>query len=239
MRTLLNALGNIGILLALAIAFSLGLLATLYVSLRSPEVTVPELVGKNRSAGEETLTSIGLNLRQRATRYNAEAKPDTILDQSPRAGETVKSGQTVAVVVSRNALREGEVAPPSGENQTPEQTNGNANQNANQNANGQTLGGNQNSALNTNRRNVSRGNTNANSNNRNANANNSNANVNANNRNQNGNRSTNGNRNANASNQNNRNAAGGANRNANVNANRRPPVTTTPPFNPNANRRNP
>lgn len=230
MRTLLNALGNVGILLALVVAFTLGLLATLYVSLKSPEVTVPEIVGKNRWQGEEALTSIGLNLRQRATRYNAEAKPDTILDQSPRAGETVKSGQTVAVVVSRNALREGEVAPPAGERQTPEGSNRNANlnQTTNQNQNTQTRNGNQNTAQNANRRNVAR-NANVNANNRNSNSNN---------RNQNDNRTANQNtRNTNAANQNNRNAQ--SNRNANVNTNRRPPVTTTPPFNPNANRRVP
>ena len=232
MRTLLNALGNVGILLALAVAFTLGLLATLYVSLRSPEVLVPEIVGKNRWQGEEALTGVGLNLRQRATRYNAEAKPDTILDQSPRAGETVKSGQTVAVVVSRNALREGEVAPPASESQTPEGSNRNANlnQTTNQNQNTQTRNGNQNTAQNTNRRNAAR-NTNVNANNRNANSN-------SNNRNQNDNRTANQNtRNTNAANQNNRNAQ--SNRNANVNTNRRPPVTTTTPFNPNANRRVP
>jgi hypothetical protein len=97
----LRTLSKLGIIMAVAIAFLSGLAGTVYLSLRSPEVKVPDVVGKDMQSGEELLSKSGLNIRKRASRYSPEAKPNTILDQSPRQGEVVKEGQTVAVVVSR------------------------------------------------------------------------------------------------------------------------------------------
>ena len=99
-RPLGTALSKIGIFVAIAVAFSIGLAATVYLSLRSPEVAVPDVVGQHYLNGESALEDAGLYIRKRAKRYKADTKPDTILDQSPRAGEVIKVGQTVAVVVS-------------------------------------------------------------------------------------------------------------------------------------------
>jgi beta-lactam-binding protein with PASTA domain len=105
----LLALKRIAIVIGIAIAFSLGLLIAIYWSLRSSETKVPDIVGKDRAAAENTISDAGLNFRVRATRATSEAKPDTVLIQLPRAGEIVKVGQTVAVDISR-PTKEGEAS---------------------------------------------------------------------------------------------------------------------------------
>jgi hypothetical protein len=103
----LLALKRVAIVIGIAIAFTLGLLGAIYLSLRSSETRVPDIVGKNRAAAEDTISSAGLNFRVRAMRPTSEAKPDTVLIQLPHAGEIVKVGQTVAVDISR-PTKEGE-----------------------------------------------------------------------------------------------------------------------------------
>ena len=97
----LSALRGIGIVVLLAIAFLFGLATTVYLSLRSPEVTVPEVVGKDRYEAEKILAQADLNFRVRATRPSNQVKADTVLFQLPRAGDVVKAGQTVAMDISR------------------------------------------------------------------------------------------------------------------------------------------
>jgi hypothetical protein len=219
-RQTLTVLKRIAIVIGIAIAFTLGLLGAIYLSLRSSETRVPDIVGKDRTAAESTISDAGLNFRVRATRPTSEAKPDTVLIQLPHAGEVVKVGQTVAVDISR-PTKEGEASTTTNTNANTEATNTNNQENSSS--------------------------TNANSNankekkkpaNRNANDN-ANANRTA-NRNQNGNanRATNRNLNANATAtpaRTNSNASGtppraNTNRGAgNVNANRRPPVSAPTP----------
>ena len=103
----LLALKRIFIVIGIAIAFSLGLVGAIYLSLRSSETKVPDILGKDRLTAENTISSAGLNFRVRATRATSEAKPDTVLIQLPHAGEIVKVGQTVAVDLSR-ASKDGE-----------------------------------------------------------------------------------------------------------------------------------
>ncbi len=103
----LSALRRLGIAIAIAVVFLFGLATTVYLSLLSPEVTVPEVVGKDRFEAERILGDAGLNFRGRATRASNELKADTVLFQLPRAGEVVKVGQTVAMDISRTA-KEGE-----------------------------------------------------------------------------------------------------------------------------------
>lgn len=153
--------------------FLFGVVSTVYLSLRSPEVKVPNIVGKDRFDAEKVLADADLKFRVRATRPSTDTNPDVVLFQLPRAGEVVKAGQTVAMDISRPA-KEGE----SPEKVTPDEDNTNSNQNSNANANAndnkpkRTKPKNDNANANTN------GNTNANSN-RNANGN-RNANANAN-----------------------------------------------------------
>ncbi|HEV2914638.1 MAG TPA: PASTA domain-containing protein [Pyrinomonadaceae bacterium] len=212
----LSALSKIGIIIAIAVAFIFGLAGTVYLSLRSPEVKVPDVKGKDRVTAESALDDAGLHMRVRATRFSPEARPDTILDQSPQKDEVIKVGQTVAVIVARGA-KEGEsaqTAPSTGgsEDKRPEGEAASANQNASQGSTASNQNENQNKPKRP-----------KNTNNRNANNSNAvglrNGNANA--------------RNTNDGNANNRNANTGA-RNANVdrspsgNSNKRAPVISTP-----------
>ncbi len=149
---ILSALRRLGIVIAIAIVFLFGLATTVYLSLRSPEVKVPDVVGKDRFEAEHVLDSAGLNYRVRATRPSNQLKADTVLFQLPRSGEVVKAGQTVAMDISR-AAKEGEaseavVEKPADENGKPENANRaaagnenkpkrnkNTNKNANENSN--------------------------------------------------------------------------------------------------------
>src|ERR1051325_9221412 len=90
-------------------AFLFGVATTVYLSLRSPEVKVPDVVGKDRFEAEKILADADLNFRIRATRPSNQVKPDTVLFQLPRGGEVVKAGQTVAMDVSR-ATKAGEAS---------------------------------------------------------------------------------------------------------------------------------
>jgi beta-lactam-binding protein with PASTA domain len=103
----LSALRRLSIAIAIAVVFLFGLATTVYLSLRSPEVTVPDVVGRDRFEAEQVLSDAGLNFRVRATRPSAEMKADTVLFQVPRSGEVVKAGQTVAMDISRG-VKEGE-----------------------------------------------------------------------------------------------------------------------------------
>ena len=155
----LSALRRIGIVVLLAIAFLFGLATTVYLSLRSPEVTVPEVVGRDRYEAEKILAQADLNFRVRATRPSNQVKADTVLFQLPRAGEVVKVGQTVAMDVSRTTLAgeaseadatdkkieeekaaNANASAAKNENENRPRRNRNTNKNANDNANSATNG---------------------------------------------------------------------------------------------------
>ncbi len=180
MSGIFTILKRIFIVIGIAVAFTLGLGGAIYLSLRSSETRVPDIVGKDRTSAENAISDAGLNFRVRATRSTSEAKPDTVLIQLPHAGEVVKVGQTVAVDISRGSP-DGQYSPPSNSNtQTTDKQDNSSSSNTSSNSNT---------------------NTEKKPTNRNANAN-KNANANANrvtNRNQNGksNRAANSNSNAN------------------------------------------
>ena len=166
-----SVIRSIAIVIAIAAVFLFGVATTVYLSLRSPEVQVPNVVGKDRFEAERILADADLKFRVRATRPSNEAQPDTVMFQLPRAGEVVKTGQTVAMDISRPA-KAGE----SSENVTPDEPaenrntnsaannnenkpkrpprNKNANDNANANAN---ANGNTNKPANVNRANANAG----------------------------------------------------------------------------------
>ena len=206
-RQILLIIKRIAIVIGIALAFSVGLLGAIYLSLRSSETRVPDIVGKDRSTAENTISDAGLNFRVRAERATSEAKPGTVLIQLPPAGQMVKVGQTVAVDISR-PTKDGEVSTPT-----------NANTNASPSPTENNNSANDNSNANTNRRKPA---------NRNANAN-DNLNGNA-NRTTNRNRNTNGNANSNATPAHTNSNTTPTNRaTTNTNANRRPPVRTPTP----------
>jgi beta-lactam-binding protein with PASTA domain len=160
----LSAFRRIGIVIAIAIVFLFGLATTVYLSLRSPEVKVPDVVGKDRFEAERVLGSAGLNFRVRATRPSSQMNANTVMFQLPRAGEVVKTGQTVAMDISRTA-KEGETSEVVTPEKPPEEKPSNLNTNETSSANENKPKRNKNTNKNANE------NANANAGNRNANAN--------------------------------------------------------------------
>lgn len=204
-RQTLTVIKRIAIVIGIAIAFSLGLLGAIYLSLRSSETRVPDIIGKDRTAAENTISDAGLNFRVRAERATGEAKPGTVLIQLPHAGEIVKVGQTVAVDISR-PTKDGEYSAPS---------------NANANANAQSSPTEQDNSSSAN-------NANANANKRKPANKNANDNTNR-TANRNTNRALNGNTNSNATPVHTNSNTTPANRaGTNTNVNRRPPAVRTP-----------
>jgi len=170
----LSVLRRLIIVIAIAVVFVFGLATTVFLSLRSPEVKVPDVVGKQRSEAERVLGEAGLNFRVRATRPSTQVGADTVLFQLPKGGDVVKVGQTVAMDVSRTA-KAGEASDVAAPDQSPEKSpeeksasindnsgnenkpkrqknvNKNANDNENANGNAATRNGNANRSANTNR----------------------------------------------------------------------------------------
>ena len=239
-RGALAALGKVGIVLAIAVAFLFGMVGTVYLSLRTAEVQVPDLSGKDHFTAESELQDIGLKIRIRGYRPSTSKQPNTILNQLPEAGSIVKEGIEVAVEVTR-APKEGESVPSSTEETAaqeeakPANTSNTQASNTNQSENQNKPPKNKNTNRSTNKNaNNSNNSNNSNNANKNANSSNRNANRNANNANRNAN---NANRSANNANRGTTNTT--PNRNSNPSTNRRAPVVTTPPFNPGANRQRP
>jgi beta-lactam-binding protein with PASTA domain len=95
-----SALGKLIIVALLAAAFVTGMVFVVYRSLQGTEVIVPEIVGKNYAESEKELEALGLRIKKRADRYSEEM-PNTVLEQLPRSGDTVKTGQMILVVTSK------------------------------------------------------------------------------------------------------------------------------------------
>ena len=107
----ISALGKLAIVGVLLLAFLGGMAGVVYISLSGSEIQVPEIVGKDFVESEKELAALGLKIRKRADRVSAE-QINTVLEQLPKAGETVKTGQWISVVVSKAGLTN-EEAPPS------------------------------------------------------------------------------------------------------------------------------
>ena len=108
-KTGISAIGKLAVVALLLAAFIAGMAGVVYMSLSGKEITVPEIVGKDFLESEKELASLGLKIKRRADRPSTE-KMNTVLEQLPKAGETVKTGQLIFVVVSKAGV-EGEETP--------------------------------------------------------------------------------------------------------------------------------
>ena len=77
-----------------------GMGGVVYMSLQGEEIKVPEITGKDFVESERELAALGLKIKKRADRNSTE-KQNTILEQLPKSGETVKPGQMILVVTSK------------------------------------------------------------------------------------------------------------------------------------------
>jgi len=96
----LSALGKLLAAGLLAVAFLFGLAGVVYMSLQGSEIKVPDITGKDFRDSEQELASLGLKIKKRADRASAE-KPNTVIEQLPKPGDTVKTGQMILVVTSK------------------------------------------------------------------------------------------------------------------------------------------
>lgn len=110
-RTGFSAIGKLLVIVLLLAAFLGGMAGAVYMSLSGREVRVPEITGKDFRESETELASLGLKIKKRADRVSSE-KMNTVLEQLPKAGETVKTGQMILVVVSKAGI-EGDETPKS------------------------------------------------------------------------------------------------------------------------------
>ncbi len=113
-----SALGRLAALVVLLAVFLFGLVGVVYMSLQGSEIKVPEITGKDLHESEKELALLGLKIKKRADRVSSE-KPDTVIEQLPKPGETVKTGQMILVVTSKGG-GEGDL-PPSLRNTTDEE----------------------------------------------------------------------------------------------------------------------
>jgi beta-lactam-binding protein with PASTA domain len=95
-----SAIGRLAALGVLLGAFGVAMAAVVYMSLSGTEIKVPEIVGKDFVESEKELAALGLKIKRRADRASGE-KINTVLEQLPKPGETVKTGQLILVVVSK------------------------------------------------------------------------------------------------------------------------------------------
>jgi beta-lactam-binding protein with PASTA domain len=93
----ITRLAGLAVLLAV---FLFGMVGVVYMSLQGAEIKVPEITGKNISESEKELAALGLKIKKRADRVSSEA-PDTVIEQLPKPGDTVKTGQMILVVTSK------------------------------------------------------------------------------------------------------------------------------------------
>ncbi len=105
-----SSIGKLLLVGVLMCAFGVGMAGVVYMSLSGSEITVPDITGKDFVESEKELAGLGLKIKRRADRASNE-KINTVLEQLPKAGETVKTGQMILVVVSKVGS-EGEVPPP-------------------------------------------------------------------------------------------------------------------------------
>lgn len=117
-NTGISALGRLAAVALLAIAFFFGLAGVVYMSLQGKEVKVPDITGKDFTDSETELASLGLKIKKRADRPSTE-RPNTVIEQLPKPGDTVKTGQMILVVTSK-ASAANEENPPSLKKDTDE-----------------------------------------------------------------------------------------------------------------------
>lgn len=83
------------------VAMRAGKTVTLYVSKGSEPVTVPDVVGKQRSAAQEALQAAGLVMGETKEEYSEVYDKGDVISQSPLGGTQAKKKSPVLLIVSK------------------------------------------------------------------------------------------------------------------------------------------
>jgi hypothetical protein len=97
---LFHILRSLVTLISLIGAFLVSAGLVIYFAYGGREVMVPELIGKSQAEAEKELSGYGLRLRITHSAPSARVTADLISEQTPGAGATVKTGQSVRVIIS-------------------------------------------------------------------------------------------------------------------------------------------
>ncbi|MDH3198774.1 MAG: PASTA domain-containing protein [Candidatus Krumholzibacteria bacterium] len=103
-KTLIGFAGLVGLFVAGVLLFNFVIMPTL-IHQRSA-VIVPELTGFSEARAERELARFGLNLRVDRSEHHPDVPEGFVIQQAPRASETIKEGRTVQVVLSLGARTE-------------------------------------------------------------------------------------------------------------------------------------
>lgn len=83
--------------------FCLGAGGVIYFALRGRAVSVPNVIGMTEEKAAEELDDAGLRMAVRSRIYDKKIPVNSVCDQYPVAGTTVKTGQLVRVSLSLGA----------------------------------------------------------------------------------------------------------------------------------------
>jgi len=91
----------IAAIIAVILLLLLGGGALAYSLLSTPSVVVPDIKGKTLSQAQQALDAAGLKLQVEKEVTNEKVAPGRVISQDPAAGEKMKKGGTVTVVMSK------------------------------------------------------------------------------------------------------------------------------------------
>ena len=72
-----------------------------YIVATTDTVRVPSVIGMKVSAAEQTLTQLGLQVKDVRYQHNSQVAPGVVMSQLPTDGSTVKEGRRVYLTVSK------------------------------------------------------------------------------------------------------------------------------------------
>ena len=84
--------------IALALAFFLSAIITIYTLFRIGDTRVPDVVGKPEAEAQKIVEKAGLKVK--VTRRNDAAPADTVIETRPGPNASVKKDSTLSIVVS-------------------------------------------------------------------------------------------------------------------------------------------
>jgi serine/threonine-protein kinase len=97
------------IILLIAAAIAAAAAVVYFLTVQGQAVEVPNVTGLTQQAAEDTLQADGFKVTVEAEEYSETVPQGSVIRQNPEAGETLKEGGTVRLVVSRGS---GKVAVP-------------------------------------------------------------------------------------------------------------------------------
>jgi serine/threonine-protein kinase len=88
------------LLVIFVVVFALSAAAMLYLTMHQPAVTVPKLVGKSATEAAQLAHQAGLQVKIKNRVHSDQIPANVVIEQWPRAGMTIKRGQSVRVNLS-------------------------------------------------------------------------------------------------------------------------------------------